>query len=52
MQDLIDDTGEIADAIIQRIANGFAAQRGQAKAEHKGQYNGGERVQQGGKTEG
>ena len=46
MEDLVDDAGEVLDAVIERVADGPAPQVGQAQAQHKSQNHGGQGVQQ------
>ena len=47
VQHLINDAGEIVHAIIQRVADGFAAQGGKAQANHKGEHNSRKGIQNG-----
>ena len=46
VQDAVDDAGEIGNAVVERVADGPAAQAGHTQTEHKRRNNSGQRVHQ------
>ena len=46
VQYAVNDAGEVGNAVVQRVADGLAAQAGHAQTEHKRRNNSGQRVHQ------